>query len=141
MCLACSVCIATYYGLNSLCSIPGRHIFLYFTAFKPVSDSAQLTIQLLPLAPSPRVKRPGREADHLLSKAEIMKDRAMYLLARRTYGELRNYLRKLKTIAVASSLQANYVYYAILSILTERLLRPMPLGRRNGSLRPLISVF
>jgi hypothetical protein len=50
------------YGLDGLGSIPGGQDFS-FTASKPALGPTQLPIKWVPGALSPRVKRPGREAD------------------------------------------------------------------------------
>jgi len=46
--------------------------FLFATVSLPALGPTQLPIQSVPSAPSPRVKRPGREADHSLpTSAEV----------------------------------------------------------------------
>jgi hypothetical protein len=71
-----SVGIATRYGLDDRGSgvrFPtGLEVFLISTAPRSALGSSQPPIQWAPMAPSPVVKRPGYEADHLYtSGAEI----------------------------------------------------------------------
>jgi hypothetical protein len=63
-----SVGIATGYGLDDRggrSSSPGRvKNFLFSTSSRPALGSTQPPIQWVPGALSPKVKRPGREANH-----------------------------------------------------------------------------
>jgi hypothetical protein len=56
----------TSYGLDGGGSIPGRgkEIYLYSAGSRPAVGTIQPPIQWAPGTLSPRVKRPGREADH-----------------------------------------------------------------------------
>jgi hypothetical protein len=60
-----SVGIATGYGLDGPASIPGRgKIFLFSTTCRPALGPTQPPIQWAPGTLYPRIKRPGRKADH-----------------------------------------------------------------------------
>jgi hypothetical protein len=60
-----SVDIETGYGLDGPGSIAGRFkIFIFSTASRPALGATHPPIQWVTGAISPRVKRPGREADH-----------------------------------------------------------------------------
>jgi hypothetical protein len=57
------------------CSSPGRvKNFVFSTSSRPNLGSTQPPIRWVPGAPSPGVKRPGREADHSLpASADVKK--------------------------------------------------------------------
>jgi hypothetical protein len=56
---------ATGHGLNGWGSNPGwRKIFLFSTTFRPALGPTQTSIQWVPIASYPAVKRQRREADH-----------------------------------------------------------------------------
>jgi hypothetical protein len=60
-----SVGIVTGYGLDCRGSVPDRgEIILFSIASRPTFGPTQPPIKWIPGAPSPGVKRPGREADH-----------------------------------------------------------------------------
>jgi hypothetical protein len=72
--------IATGYGLNGQCSNPGRgKVFLFSTTSRPALGTTQLSIPWVPVAFSPVVKRPGREADHPLQSNTEGKMVELYL--------------------------------------------------------------
>jgi hypothetical protein len=71
--------IATGYGLDGPFSIPGSVSFFLSTASRLALDPAQPPIQWVPAAPSPRLKRLGREADHSLHVVSRSKKVELYL--------------------------------------------------------------
>jgi hypothetical protein len=63
------------YGLDGRGSIPDRgKILLFCAASRPALGPTQHPIYWVPDALSPRVKRPGREADHSLPSSAEVKD-------------------------------------------------------------------
>jgi len=67
-------------GVLGFDSRRGLGIFLFTTASRMAPGPTQPSIQCEPAAPSPRVKRPGRKADHLNLVPRLM--RGAYTLTR-----------------------------------------------------------
>jgi hypothetical protein len=64
---------------RGLSSCPGRgKIFLLSTSSRPILETTQPHIQRLQGSISSRVKRPGREADHLLATLAEAKNISIY---------------------------------------------------------------
>jgi hypothetical protein len=70
-----SVGIATVYGMDSRCSIPGMgKIFLFFTTPRPALGPSQPPTDRVLGDISPRVKRQGHEVEHSIPIIAEVKD-------------------------------------------------------------------